>query len=83
VSVDGLETRSTGARIGAIVFWICFLLALLGVVSALMWIAAGEPDERWRAAGGWALFAVAAYVVGRVVRWALSKPRRNGTATAD
>jgi hypothetical protein len=81
--VDPFGNKTTSARIGGIVYWICFLLALFGVISAVMWIATGEPDERWEAAARWFAFAVVALIAGRIVRGALEKRRRNGAARTE
>lgn len=63
----------TKALIGTIIYWAAILLALFGVVSTIMAAALFEGEERLWGTLQWAAFAIAAYVLGRVARYVLSR----------
>ena len=59
--------------IGSIIYWAAILLVLFGTISAAMSLALFEGDERLWGTVRWIGFTIAAYVVGRMARVALSK----------
>lgn len=71
---DGAQARSAiMTNAGTVIYWAFVLLALFGTLSMVMSLALFEGSERYQGAGGWAAFAFASYVIGWIIRRALSR----------
>lgn len=64
---------NTVRLVGSIIYWAAIGLAVFGIISTIMSVALYDGDERLWATVNWAVFTVAAWIVGFAVRKALLK----------